>query len=71
MAIFIGAVLWIAAALVWWPAADAVLMLYCLWCIRHWLQAFKGEPQPPENLPDVIVNEKGELYERKVGNENR
>lgn len=60
-----GAALWIAAALIWWPAADAVLMLYCLWCIRRWLQGPKGEPPPPENLPDAITDEKGALYERK------
>lgn len=60
-----GALLWGIMMLVFYPAADAVLILYALCVIRHWLGAAKSKDAPPSDLPDTITSPDGNLYEKR------
>ncbi len=60
-----GALLWGAMLFIFYPAADAVLILYALCVIHHWLGAVKSVSAPPPELPDAITAPDGSLYEKR------
>lgn len=60
-----GALLWGVMMLVFYPAADAVLILYALCVIRYWLSTAKTMAAPPPDLPDTITSPDGNLYKKR------
>ena len=63
LTILAGAALWYIVHRLYYPAADAVLILYALCVVRCWVCPSK-EPDLPD-LPDTIMTPDGNLHEKR------